>query len=248
MENELNIIIMAGGLGKRMNSSIPKILHKILNKPMIVHVIKESNKLNPKKIMIVVGKYREIIEKTIKEYLDMNTFPIEYIYQPEALGTGHAIQCCIESLKKNINSKTLILSGDVPLLKYNTMNSIITNVNKVKITTTEFENSTGYGRIIEKNSLFEKIVEEKDCTLEEKKIKKINCGIYVFDTEILCKYLPYLTNNNFQKEYYLTDIIEIIKTNEDINIDLYNISKENHYQIMGINTREQLLELERLII
>ena len=248
MENELNIIIMAGGLGKRMNSSIPKILHKILNKPMIVHVIKESNKLNPKKIMIVVGKYREIIEKTIKEYLDMNTFPIEYIYQPEALGTGHAIQCCIESLKKNINSKTLILSGDVPLLKYNTMNSIITNVNKVKITTTEFENSTGYGRIIEKNSLFEKIVEEKDCTLEEKKIKKINCGIYVFDTEILCKYLPYLTNNNAQKEYYLTDIIEIIKTNEDINIDLYNISKENHYQIMGINTKEQLIELERLII
>lgn len=248
MTNELNIIIMAGGLGKRMESSIPKVLHKILNKPMIVHVIEESSKLNPNKIMIVVGKYKKIIEKTISEYLHVDTIPIEYIFQSEALGTGHAVQCCIHSLKNNISSKTLILSGDVPLLKRNTMNSIIQNVDKVKITTTEFDDSTGYGRIIENNSLFERIVEEKDCSTEQKKIKKVNCGIYVFDTKILCKYLPYLSNNNAQQEYYLTDIIEIIKKNENINIDLYNISKENHYQIMGINTREQLLELEKLIM
>lgn len=247
MENELNVVIMAGGLGKRMESNIPKVLHKILNKPMIVHVIEESNRLNPNKIIIVVGKYRDIIETTIKEYLDVNTIPIEYIIQPEALGTGHAVQCCINSLKLNINSKTLILSGDVPLLKCNTMKSIIENLNKVKIAITELDNSSGYGRIVENNSLFEKIVEEKDCSPEQKNIKKVNCGIYAFDTKILCKYLPDLSNNNSQKEYYLTDIIEIIKKNENINIDLYNISKERQYEIIGVNTKQQLIDLEKLI-
>lgn len=247
MTNELNIIIMAGGLGKRMESSIPKVLHKIVNKPMIVHVIEESHKLNPNKIMIIVGKYREIIQKTIEEYLDVKSILIEYIFQPEPLGTGHAIQCCIHSLNNNISSKTLILSGDVPLLKYETMNSMIQNVSMVKIATTIFDNSTGYGRIVENNNLFDRIVEEKDCLPEQKLIKKVNCGIYIFDTGILCKYLPFLSNNNSQKEYYLTDIIEIIKLNEKINIEMFNISREKQYEIMGVNTKEQLILLEEYI-
>lgn len=247
MVKNLNVIIMAGGLGKRMESDIPKVLHKILNKPMIVHVIEESIKLNPKKILIVVGKYKNIIEQTIKDYLDINAFPIIFVFQKEALGTGHAIQCCTEELQKESAQTALILSGDVPFLKYTTMTEIIKNTNKVKIATTELENATGYGRIIEINSLFEKIVEEKDCSEEQKLIKKINCGIYAFDTQILCKYLPYLSNNNSQKEYYLTDIIEIIKLNEHVSVDLYNIPKHRHYEIIGINTKEQLLELEKLI-
>lgn len=247
MKNELNVIIMAGGLGKRMESSIPKVLHKILNKPMIVHVIEESSKLNPKKIIIVVGKYREIIENTIKEYLNISILPILFVFQEEALGTGHAVQCCIKTIKNDVETNTIILSGDVPLLKYDTMNSILKNINKVKITTAEFSDSTGYGRIVEQEGLFDKIVEEKDCSVEQKNIKKVNCGIYAFDTEILCKYLPYLSNNNSQKEYYLTDIIEIIKINENINIDLYNISKEKHNEIVGINTKDQLLALEKLV-
>ena len=243
----LNVVIMAGGLGKRMESTLPKVLHKILNKPMIVHVIEESSKLNPNKIIIIVGKYREIIENTINEYLDLKKIPIQFVIQPEALGTGHALQCCLETLKNDKNAKTIILSGDVPLLKYDTMNLMLQNINMVKIATAEFNDSTGYGRIVETNSLFDKIVEEKDCSLEQKKTKKINCGIYAFDTEILCKYLPHLSNNNSQKEYYLTDIIEIIKSNENIDIDLFNISKEKHHEIIGINTKEQLFELENLI-
>lgn len=238
---------MAGGLGKRMESSVPKVLHKILNKPMIVHVIEQSIKLNPTKILIVVGKYREIIENTIKNYLNINALPIIFVIQKEPQGTGHAVQCCIDNIKNDINTKTLILSGDVPLLKCETMNLLINDLNKVKIATTELENSTGYGRIVENNSLFYKIVEEKDCTQEEKNIKKVNCGIYAFDTQVLCKYLPYLSNNNSQNEYYLTDIIEIIKIRENINIDLYNIPNEKHYEIIGINTKKQLMELEKLV-
>jgi bifunctional UDP-N-acetylglucosamine pyrophosphorylase/glucosamine-1-phosphate N-acetyltransferase len=203
--------------------------------------------LNPNKIIIVVGKYRAIIDKTIREYIDLNNLPILFVDQPEALGTGHAIQCCINELKTNLNEKTLILSGDVPLLKFDTMYELIQNTNKVKIMTTELEDSTGYGRIIELESEFVKIKEEKDCLPEEKLIKKINCGIYSFNTEILCKYLPYLNNNNSQKEYYLTDIIEIIKNNEKIKVDMFNIPKNKHHEIMGINTKEQLLELEKIM-
>jgi UDP-N-acetylglucosamine diphosphorylase/glucosamine-1-phosphate N-acetyltransferase len=244
MNDDLNIIIMAGGLGKRMESDLPKVLHKILNKPLIVHVIEESVKLIPKKIMIVVGKYRDIIKKTIDEYLP--NVQLIYVYQPEALGTGHAIQCCANELKFETYNTTLVLSGDVPFLKYETMTDIIKDTNKVKIAVTELEDSTGYGRIILKDLQFEKIIEEKDCSVEQKKIKQINCGIYSFNTKILCKYLPCLSNNNAQKEYYLTDIIEIIKINEGIDVQLCNINKDKHYQIMGINTKQQLLELERL--
>ena len=246
-KNDLNVIIMAGGLGKRMESTIPKVLHVILDKPMIVHVIEESIKLNPNKIIIVVGKYKDIIDKTIREYIDLDNLPISFVNQPEALGTGHAIQCCLNELKTDFNQRTLILSGDVPLLKFETMYELIQNTNKVKIMTTELENSTGYGRIIELQSEFSKIKEEKDCLPEEKLIKKINCGIYSFNTEILCKYLPYLNNNNSQNEYYLTDIIEIIKTNERIKVDMFNIPKDKHHEIMGINTKEQLLNLEKFM-
>jgi hypothetical protein len=127
------------------------------------------------------------------------------------------------------------------------MYELIQNTNKVKIMTTELENSSGYGRIIELHSEFLKIKEEKDCLPEEKLIKKINCGIYSFNTEILCKYLPYLNNNNSQNEYYLTDIIEIIKMNEKIKVDMFNIPNNKHHEIMGINTKEQLLELEKFM-
>lgn len=247
LKNDLNVIIMAGGLGKRMESTIPKVLHVILDKPMIVHVIEESIKLNPDKIIIVVGKYKDIIDKTIRDYIDLDNLPILFVNQPEALGTGHAIQCCMNELNKILTKTTLILSGDVPLLKYETMYELIQNTNKVKIMTTELENSSGYGRIIESNYEFLKIKEEKDCLPEEKLIKKINCGIYSFNTEILCKYLPYLNNNNSQNEYYLTDIIEIIKMNEKIKVDMFNIPNNKHHEIMGINTKEQLLELEKFM-
>ena len=105
------VIIMAGGLGKRMNSDLPKVLHTVHNKPMLCHVIEQSLALNPYKIFIVVGKYKNIIEQTIGELNNK----VDYIVQPEPLGTGHAIQCCRDELLRYPNKKVLILSGDVPL-------------------------------------------------------------------------------------------------------------------------------------
>ena len=238
---------MAGGLGKRMNSKIPKVLHQILNKPMLVRVIEQARLLLPYKILIIVEKYKDIIIKTLEKHIIIDE-NIIFINQPEALGTGHAIQCCIPELIKYKNSTTIILSGDVPLLRADTLRDFLQYFNIVKLITTLLDDPNGYGRIIEDKNIFNKIVEEKDCNLEEKNIKKVNCGIYAFNSEILCKYLPFLTNNNSQKEYYLTDIIEIIKKNENITVDLFTISKEKQYQVIGVNTIEQLYQLELMII
>lgn len=247
--NKSNIvIIMAGGLGKRMNSELPKVLHKICEKPMLIHVILEAQKLNPYKIICIVGKYKDIIIRTVKEYIRDSENDILFIEQPEPLGTGHAIQCCRNELLKHENMNVIILSGDVPLLKITTISAFLENINVAKIMTTEFNNPTGYGRIIEENNIFQKIVEEKDCSDEERMVKKVNCGIYAFDIKILCKYLPYLTNDNSQKEFYLTDIVEIIKKNENVEINTMNVNEDKQYQIMGVNTIDQLKELENLMI
>jgi UDP-N-acetylglucosamine diphosphorylase/glucosamine-1-phosphate N-acetyltransferase len=248
MEKGLVVVIMAGGLGKRMDSDLPKVLHKIGKIPMIVRllmklkILEKKHKIN--KILIIVGKHREIIEKTIEEYLATDV--ITFIDQPNPLGTGHAIQCCIEELKQYTYHNALILSGDVPLLSAELMYNMVKKVSTVRLMTAVFLNPYGYGRIVEYQDTFEKIVEEKDCVEEERQIQKVNCGIYTFDCQVLCKYLPHLKNHNAQKEYYLTDILEIIKNNEKVNIEMYNIEKENHHETIGVNTKAQLDELEKI--
>lgn len=237
------IIIMAGGLGKRMKSDLPKVLHKINGKPLLLNVIQESMLLDPLKILIVVGYYRNVIEQTLSQYISLDN--IDFIMQPEALGTGHAIQCCRAELLKYTDTNVIILSGDTPLLKSSTIKDILFDFHKVKIVTTIMKNPYGYGRIIETNGMFDKIVEEKDCTLEEQLIKRVNCGIYAFDTQTLCKYLPLLTNKNAQGEYYLTDVVELIKMGEAIHIDLYDICNDKQIEVMGVNTIEQLHDLEK---
>lgn len=261
MESEKGLvtIIMAGGLGKRMNSDLPKVLHKIAGVPMICHILTKlknlsSDKPSDKKVMIVVGKYRQIIEETINNFLqekDLQFFieKIQYIDQIEPMGTGHAIQCCRSELLKYQNANVLILSGDVPLISSQLMMKMITNLNTIRIAVTRLENSTGYGRILEKDGKFDKIVEEKDCNAEQKTIQKVNCGLYAVDCNTLCRYLPYLKNNNSQNEYYLTDIIEIIKCEEHIDaVEMYEISKKSQHEIMGVNTIQQLEELEKIIV
>jgi len=249
---EVIVVIMAGGLGKRMESDLPKVLHKINGIPMLVHILFKIILLRSfvkvKKVLIVVGKYRSIIEECVGEYIDTQNERFHFVDQPEALGTGHAVQCCRDELLKYVNSTVLVLSGDTPLLSVKTMVDMVHKCDKCRIMTAIFENSRGYGRIVEKYGVFERIVEEKDCTEEEREIKKVNCGIYAFDCEVLAQNLPYLTNNNKQNEYYLTDIIEIIKRNESTIIEMMEIKKEYRLDIMGVNTKEQLDELERIML
>lgn len=246
MDKDLVVIIMAGGLGTRMESNIPKVIHKIGGIPMINHILRNLRKLEKKiilkQILIVVGKYKEQIKEVIEDSTN-----ITYVNQSEALGTGHAIQCCMGELIKYPNSNTLILSGDVPMFSTSSMFNLINNLDKARIIITINNNPTGYGRIILRNGKFDRIVEHNDCTSEQLSILKINCGIYAFNTEILCKWLPFINNNNKKREYYLTDIVEIIKREENIDIELYELPSENMIEIIGVNTITQLNELNNII-
>ena len=246
-------IILAGGLGKRMNSETPKVLHHLCGKPMIVHIIERVIKLNPKKIYIVVGKYKDIIKETIDYYnigLSSQTtsvINIEYVYQETAQGTGHAIMCCEESLKEESpNAKVLILSGDVPLIGENTINELINNKQKAVLLTTLLNDPFGYGRIKKIDNVFERIVEQKDCDEEEKQITEINGGVYCIENKYITEHISKLSNENKSNEYYLTDLLEIIKNNEDETIQTLELKREKQYEIMGVNTPEQLQELEKV--
>jgi UDP-N-acetylglucosamine diphosphorylase/glucosamine-1-phosphate N-acetyltransferase len=249
MSKKIVAVIMAGGLGKRMESDIPKVLHKINDIPMINSILMQLKNLsfivNLEKIIIVVGKYKEEIKSVIE---NLSSLPeIVYVTQEVPQGTGHAIMCCKSELLKHIDSDILILSGDVPMLSSYTMKSLLNMISKVKFIIATIDDSTGYGKIVLKDNKFDKIVEHKDCTIEELSILQINSGIYCIKSNLLCKYLSYLRNDNNQSEYYLTDIIKIIKDNEKIDIGMLEIEKDKLYEIIGINTIKQLKELEELI-
>lgn len=246
MKKNVVAIIMAGGLGKRMESDIPKVLHKIDDVPMIVRILKNLRRfscmINLEKIIIVVGKYKEQIQKVINEHITQ--LNIVYVMQEPALGTGHAVMCCRYELEKSPESDVLILSGDVPLLTIETMQNLINMEYDVKLISTTLVNPHGYGRIILENNEFIKIMEEKDATEEEKSITQVNGGIYCIKSALLCNNFKYLHNDNNQDEYYLTDMIEIIKDKEDKKVGIFN---SDPIEIMGINTKEQLKELEEYI-
>jgi UDP-N-acetylglucosamine diphosphorylase/glucosamine-1-phosphate N-acetyltransferase len=249
MNNDVVAIIMAGGLGKRMESDIPKVLIKVGGIPMIVRILIQLKYLKRfvklEKIMIVVGKYKDQIKSVIDKYI--NLLDIEYVLQEEAQGTGHAVMCCKQNLTNYPKASVLILSGDVPMLSADTMKMLLDLNSEVKLITTFLDNPYGYGRIVFKDSKFDKIVEHKDCNEEQLKIIQVNCGIYCIKSDLLTNNFKYLKNDNKQKEYYLTDIIEIIKREEEIEVDVLNISSKKKYEIIGVNTSQQLKELDNLI-
>jgi bifunctional N-acetylglucosamine-1-phosphate-uridyltransferase/glucosamine-1-phosphate-acetyltransferase GlmU-like protein len=239
-------IILAGGLGKRMNSDIPKVLHIVNEKPMICHVIDRALELNSKNILIVVGKYRKIIDETIAKYYDDGirmTF-FKFIDQPYPVGTGNAVLYCIGWLNMNVrhlDPRILILSGDVPLISKETLMEFINYKQFSNILMTyELYEPKGYGRIIQygDSGFIEKIIEEKDCTDIEKKIKTVNCGIYYTDYFTLFDTLSKINNRNATGEYYLTDIIELSFHKKGFT--QYLLQKEKHIEIENINTREDL--------
>lgn len=238
------VLIMAGGLGKRMNSTLPKVLHKVLNYPMLVHVIKTSLQLEPKKVIIIVGKYKDVIDSTIKKYLLSEEYDkIEYAYQEEALGTGHAVMCSLYNLSQYIEHKALILSGDVPLISKETLSSLNSEYED-RMLITDLDIPKACGRIIfnEDKTKVDGIVEEKECNDEQKLINYVNCGIYQISVQNLFKFVPLIDNNNKTGEFYLTDIVKLMKNNGE-QIGFHDLSKEKQYEIKNVNTKEDLDKL-----
>ena len=235
MKNKLSIVILAAGKGTRMNSDLPKVLHKVKSKSMIEHVIYQSENLNPDKSIVVVGYKHELVREHLKR---MNlTFAMQEVQK----GTAHAVMQCYDLLK-DFNGCTLILSGDVPLIKSKTLKDLyeihITNNSKATVLSAKVKNPFGYGRIIrDDKDNFKAIIEEKDANDNQKSINEINAGIYIFDNQILFKNINKIKNDNSQKEYYLPDLMMIL-----IEQGYHIVPKllQNPNELINVNTQLDL--------
>tara|TARA_B100000809_G_scaffold115943_1_gene114116 strand:+ start:3263 stop:3988 length:726 start_codon:yes stop_codon:yes gene_type:complete len=238
MNNQLHIGILAAGKGSRMESDLPKVLHKLNGKSLIDYVLETASKLIPESITLVVGFQKDLVKNHIQ---DDN---INYVSQDQQLGTGHAALRMEHQLANQIGH-LLILYGDVPNIKSSSLSPIIDEHIKedrnATVITATLDDPTGYGRIIRgDNGDLLRIVEEKDCTDDEKKIKEFNPGIYIFKIPQLFSELKRIESNNASNEYYLTDVIELIKENFPVQTEKIS----NPAEVIGINTINQLSDLE----
>lgn len=231
----LHVVILAAGQGSRMKSKLPKVLHKVAGKPMLQHVLDTANNVGADKIHVVVGHGADIVKDTIND--DVN-----WCNQAEQLGTGHAVAQALDSIPEDSN--VLILYGDVPLTTQQTLSSLVELVkeDQIALLTVNLEDPTGYGRILrdEDDSIFA-IVEQKDASEEELLVNEVNTGILALPGKLLHKFIPMLSNDNAQAEYYLTDVIELSVSN-GINVEAYQPTYEQ--EVQGVNNKLQLCELE----
>lgn len=233
-------LILAAGQGTRIKSDLPKVLHKVCGKEMVNHVIDTMRKAKIDDIDVIIGKGAELVkEKTASRN-------IIYSLQEEQLGTGHAVKCAIDFLK-NKTGVVGVFAGDAPLIKPETIENLfethINNKNAATLLSSIVEDPTGYGRIVRDGEEVLKIVEHKDCTEEELKINEMNAAIYCFDIESLLSSLEKLSNDNKQGEYYLTDVIGILK-GEGKKVGALSIDYE---ETIGVNSRVQLAEAEEIL-
>ncbi len=238
--NNVSALILAGGLGTRMKSEKPKVLHEICGETLLKHVILNVEEANIDDIGVVVGYKADMVKEVTGE-------KYSYYLQEEQLGTGHAVMMAKEFLK-NKKGKILVLCGDAPLINKNVINDFInyTDENSLDlcVLTAILDDAKSYGRIVRKDDRLEKIVELKDANEEQANIKEVNSGTYIFDVEKLLKYLDELSTNNAQKEYYITDMIEIFKNN-DYNVDAF-AAKESSI-VEAANNRYELSKCEELL-
>ena len=224
-------IILAAGQGTRMNSQTAKVLHKVGNKSLLQHVIDASRPL-VNSINVIIGHHSESVKKTT------SNDDINWVNQKEQLGTGHAVQQAIPHI--NDNSICLILYGDVPLIKTETLQILTDKAESsgFSLLSVMMENPFGYGRIIrDSNNSILSIVEQKDASKDELQVREINTGIMAIRGSILKKYLKELEPNNSQGELYLTDIVE--KAVKD-NVNIASFICESVAEVMGINDKNQL--------
>ena len=256
---QLKVIVLAAGKGTRFKSKKPKVLHEILGKPMLFYVSLSAKWTNPKEIIYVVGHGKE----QVKNYI--NCDGCSFVEQEQQLGTGHAVSLAKKHFE-NFDGLVLILNGDAPLIKGETLKNAVKYMEALiryegadasnfrgyrnekvagVVITAKVPNPYGYGRIIKDGShIIQKIVEEKDATPQEKMINEVNSGIYIFYAPYLAKALDKLENNNAQGEYYLTDVVEILK---EEGKDVYALEIPDYTEILGVNDRWELARAENIL-
>ena len=237
---DLVAVVLAAGEGKRMKSKHSKLTHKILGKTLIEWVYSAAISSEIDACIMVVGHKADEVKACMGD-------KVKYVTQEQQLGTGHAVMQAEAYLKKR-NGHVIVMCGDMPLISSETISNAFEKHtrqnNTVTIITADFENPTGYGRIIkDQNSRVVKIVEHKDASEDERQIREINSGLYFFEIKLLLDSLEKINNNNSQGEFYLTDTIEIL-IGRGKKVDTYKI--ENNYEIIGINDRVQLSNAETI--
>ena len=240
----MEAVILAAGRGTRMHSRLPKVLHTVGDKPMLIHVINSAESAGAKKIHVVVGNDGEQVKEQVRRFLIRNE--VSWILQRKQLGTAHAVQQAVPHFEsKAEGDHILVLYGDVPLIKPDTLVQLLLNTKtgSIGILTLLTENNRGLGRILrdESNKIMG-IVEEKDASDLQKEIKEVNSGIMALPADRLGSWLGKIENNNQQSEYYLTDIIELAAS-EKVAISSVVIS--NEIEAQGVNDKSQLALLER---
>jgi len=249
---DLNILVMAAGLGTRMKSRKAKVLHNLVGQPLINHVYQTALSLSPKRILMIIGHQADDVAQTLKtchqQLTKLSTSPIveaEHVLQLEQRGTGHAVMMAKEQLASD-DTTILVLSGDVPLISDQTLKTLFevhkSNNAKATVLTTTIADPTGYGRIIRTGEDFNYIVEHRDANASELAINEINAGIYCFESKALFNALDQISPNNSQGEYYLTDVLSVLKKQGD-KVAIYQYPVAN--EVLGINNRLELAEAEK---
>ncbi|MBX3244524.1 MAG: bifunctional UDP-N-acetylglucosamine diphosphorylase/glucosamine-1-phosphate N-acetyltransferase GlmU [Acidobacteria bacterium] len=245
-EQAIDVLIMAAGLGTRMRSGLAKVLHRLSGRPLINHVCSTAAVLGPEKIYVVIGHQGDDVKTAVLSEMDADA--VEFALQKEQLGTGDAVNSA-RSFLEGRGSTVLILSGDVPLIRHETLSEMISQHHDsgaaCTVLTVRLDNPTGYGRVIRSDDgNFDRIVEQKDANESELAVNEINSGIYCFDTKKLFAALANVKNNNAQGEYYLTDVPAMFREAGD-TVGLY--VHDDRAEIEGINDRVQLAEMERML-
>lgn len=239
MQEKKAAVVLAAGQGKRMKSNLPKVLHEISGQPMIKILIEKLIQLEFEKIIIIIGHEGEQVKSALADY------PVEFVWQREQKGTGHAVMMA-KDVMKDFDGATLIALGDVPFLSELSIDILFDMYKKSKASvcclSAILEDPSGYGRIVRKpgTDILEAIVEHKDASEEILEINEINSGTFCYDNKTLFEYLEKIDNNNEQGEYYLTDTIKLMHDN---HLSVSVVATENPDELRGVNSVEQLDEL-----
>ena len=230
------VIILAAGKGTRMRSSLPKVLQPLAGRPLLGHVIETAKKLNADNIITIYGHGGDRVQAAFAEQ------EIKWVEQAEQLGTGHAVQMTLPVLPQD--GVSLILSGDVPCINPVTLQKLLdaTAETGIGLVTLTLPDANGYGRIVREQGQIQAIVEHKDASEEQRQIKEINTGIYAVSNAKLHQWLPRLSNDNAQGEYYLTDIVAMALAD---GMQVASVEPEQAFEVEGVNDRVQLAALER---
>ncbi|MES2932125.1 MAG: bifunctional UDP-N-acetylglucosamine diphosphorylase/glucosamine-1-phosphate N-acetyltransferase GlmU [Pseudomonadota bacterium] len=239
----MNVVILAAGMGKRMQSSLPKVLHPLAGKALLSHVIDTACALDPAKLCVIYGHGGDAVPQTVLKQHAAIKPTLQFAKQEPQLGTGHAVLQAVPYLDDAV--PTLILYGDVPLTSAASLRRLqqCAGSDQLAILTIELDNPTGYGRMVRENGAITRIVEQKDATPAEQAIREINTGIMLAPTASLKKWLAALSNENAQREYLLTDIVAQAVAD---GIKVVSAQADAVYETLGINSKTQLAELERL--